>query len=265
MGSFTQVKWFHMPELDGGKRWLLFLFFLMELGLLGISLWPAIWFILAYGPKAHTAIHWTFIIIGAILIFNYAYLLALLVFRIIIPKSKEGFYPRKPDGRPPSEAFLFMLNILLVKARYQTPWAGFISSVIANIFPLHRPFRRFFGPHTRSVTIGDTYRCFDPHMVVAGKNVQFGYGCTIIAHIFDNRGLLIRKVKIGDNAIVGGEATIMPGVIMGNNSILASRSLLPPDTIIKPYEYWAGVPAKKIKDMTPMSKPNPAKPEPKRF
>jgi carbonic anhydrase/acetyltransferase-like protein (isoleucine patch superfamily) len=41
----------------------------------------------------------------------------------------------------------------------------------------------------------------------------------------------------------------MPGVKMGDHSILASRSLVPPDTVIKSYEYWAGVPARKIKDV----------------
>jgi hypothetical protein len=245
-------KLFRMPDLDTGKRWLLFLFILVELALIGVALWPACWLMLSYAPRADTPLYWTVLIIGAILLFNYTYLITLLVLRIAIPKPKEGFYPRQPDGRPPRVAFLFMLNILLVKARYQTPWAGLFSSVLTNIFPLHYLFRRFFGPHTRSLTIGDTYRCFDPHMVEAGNNVQFGYGCTIIAHIFDNRGLLIRKVKFGDNVSVGGETTIMPGVEMGDHSILASRSLVPPDTIIKPYEYWAGVPAKKIKDVKPI-------------
>lgn len=244
-------KWSRMPDIDTGKRWLLFLFLVLELFLLGVALWPACWLILSFGPEASTPIHWTILILGSILAFNYAYLLVLLALRIVIPKPKEGFYPRRPDGRPPPGALLFMLNILLVKARYQTPWSGLISSVIANIFPLHYLFRHFFGPHTRSVTIGDTYRCFDPHMVEAGRNVQFGYGCTIIGHIFDNRGLLIRKVKIGDHVSVGGETTIMPGVQMGDHSILASRSLVPPNTVIKPYEYWAGVPARKVKDISP--------------
>jgi acetyltransferase-like isoleucine patch superfamily enzyme len=144
-----------------------------------------------------------------------------------------------------------MLNMLLTKARYQTPWAGLISSAIANIFPLHYLFRHFFGPHTRSVTLGDTFKWLDPYMVEAGKNVQFGFGCLIIGHVFDNRGLLIRRIKFGNHVVVGGESLIMPGVEMGHHSVLAARSLVPPGTVIKPYEYWAGVPAKKIKDLAP--------------
>lgn len=244
-------KWIRMPDMDTGKRWLLFLFLLMELILIGIAIWPAAWLLLSYAHSADTAFHWILLTIGAILLFNYAYLIALLALRLLIPKPKEGFYPLQADGRPPSVAFLFMLNVFLVKARYDAPWAGIFSSALTNIFPLHYFYRRYFGPHTRSLTLGDFYRCFDPHMVEAGKNVQFGYGCTLIAHIFDNRGLLIRKLKFGDHVIIGGETTIMPGVEMGHHSILASRSLVPPGTIIKPYEYWAGVPAKKIKDIDP--------------
>lgn len=240
-----------MPQLNAGKKLLLVLFLLMEFVLIGAALWPTCWLILTYGPRSSTATHWVLLILGAILVFNYAYLIALLAIRIVIPRPKEGFFPRRPDGRPPREAVVYMLNALLVKARMHPPWAALISSVLVNLFPLHYFYRRFFGPNTPSISLGDTYRCIDPCLIEAGENVQFGGFCLISAHIFDVEGLLIRKVKIGDNALIGAETILSPGVEVGHHAMVAARSLVLPNTIIKPYEYWGGSPARKLKDLTP--------------
>ena len=43
----------------------------------------------------------------------------------------------------------------------------------------------------------------------------------------------------------------MPGVEVGHHAVVGNRSNVTPGTIIKPYEFWAGVPAKKIKDLAP--------------
>ncbi|MDY7037008.1 MAG: hypothetical protein SV375_12710 [Thermodesulfobacteriota bacterium] len=247
--NHSKIRW--MPQADIGKKFLLFLFLVMEFILIGAALWPTCWLMLTYAPRANTPTHWVILILGSILVFNYVYLLALLILRIIIPRPREGSFPRRSDGRPPPEALVFMLNILLVKARFNPPWAQLISSVLVNIFPLHYLFRRFFGPDTTSTTLGDTYNCLDPHMVEMGRDVQLGFNCTIISHVYDNQGFLIRKVKIGDHAVIGGESAIMAGSVIGHHSIVGSRTLVPPGTVIKPYEYWAGTPARKIKDLTP--------------
>lgn len=239
-----------MPNMDLGKRLILFVFLNMQLGLIFLSLWPTIAFLHSYGAVSRSPLEWALLIVCAILIFNYCYALALLLLRILIPKPAEGYFPRTPDGRPPREALLVMLNLLLVKARFHTPWSAIFTSVIVNIFPLSGLFRRTFGPDTPSVTMGDTYVCMDPYLLKAGRNVQFGFNSVIICHVFDNRGLLLKGVFIDDNAVVGGESTIMPGVTIGNNAVVGSRSLVSPGTTIKPFEFWAGTPARKIRDLS---------------
>ncbi|MBU0617640.1 MAG: hypothetical protein KKI02_07975, partial [Planctomycetes bacterium] len=144
-----------------------------------------------------------------------------------------------------------MLNVLLVKARVDPPWAAMFSSVLTRVPPLGPLFARFFGPHTTSITLGDTVELIDPHLIEAGKNVQFGFGCSIVAHHYDNRGMLIKKIKIGDYAVIGGKSTIMAGVEIGHHAVVASHAVVRPNTRIGPYEYWGGVPAKKIKDLKP--------------
>jgi acetyltransferase-like isoleucine patch superfamily enzyme len=244
-----------LREMEFGKRLLLWVGLVQELVMMAGGLWPAAWLVLRFAPSAKSPSAWVLIIIGAVLLFNYGYLITLLAFRVILPRPKEGMYPVQPGRKPPYQVILFMLNLLLVKARYDPPWAAMFSSVLANTFPLGFLFARLFGPRTRSLTMGDTIHLLDPHLVEIGRQVQLGFHCTIIAHVFDNRGLHIRRVKIDDHAIIGGESTIMAGVEVGEHAVVASRSQVRPNTIIKPYEYWAGTPAKKIKDLRPGEEP----------
>lgn len=236
---------------DTGKRILLAVGLLLELLMMAAGLWPASWLVLHFAPVARTPGQWVLLILGAVLVFNYGYLLALLLLRIVFPPPDEGQHAIDRHGKLPLAFRRFMIGVLLLKARHDPPWAAMFSSVLTRIPPLGGLFTRYFGPHTSSVTMGDHVRILDPRFVVAGKNVEFGFDCTIIAHHFDNRGLHIRKVTIGDHAVIGGESLLMAGVEVGHHAVIGSRSIIPPDTKIPPYEFWAGAPARKIKDLTP--------------
>lgn len=236
-------------DLDSGKRLLQFALLVLEFLLMGLSLWPACWVILKFSQNTLTAFQWSLVILLAILVFNYMYLLLLLLLRIIIPVPKEGYFKKNPDGSQPIEVLIFMVNILLVILRFRPPWAAFISSLLVNIFPLHYFYRRYFGPDTPSTTLGDTYFCFDPYLLKAGKNVQFGALSALICHHYDNKGFFIKSIEIGDNSVIGGHSIIMAGVKIGCNSIIGNASRVLPNTIIGDYEYWSGNPAIKIKDL----------------
>lgn len=238
------------PEMDTAARILSLLYLGLQTALILAALWPTCAFILWARPIAGTPFRWALLVTGAVMVFNYAYLVALLMARLIIPKPKEGFYPCQEDGRPPPEGFLFLLNAFLVMARYRTPWAAIFSSVMVNTIPLSILYRRFFGPKTSTVLIGDLCNIMDPYLLEAGRNVMFGTQCTIGCHIFDHRGLRLRKVRIGDHAILGGFCDVMLADV-GHHAIVAAHSWVLPDTVIGPYELWSGSPAKKIKDLTP--------------
>ena len=237
------------------KRMLLCLGLLLQLLMMAAGLWPAAWLVLHFAPAATAPGHWVLIILGAALVFNYAYLLALLVLRAILPRPKEGLYVLRPDRRIPRQVILFLINLLLVKARFEPPWALTFIPVLANTFPLRFAFTRLFGPRSRSVVLGGFVFVLDPHLVEIGRNVQFGFQCTVTAHVLDNRGLFIRRVKIGDDAVIGGESTIMAGTEIGHHAVVGTRSLVTPNTRIGPYEFWAGVPARKVKDLSPDEEP----------
>jgi acetyltransferase-like isoleucine patch superfamily enzyme len=236
---------------DGGFRLVLAFFLSVQLLLIAVALWPACWLTLRCAGWATTPLRWVGLILAAVMVFNYAYLVALLLLRLLIPKPPVGLFPMRPNGKPPREAVVFMLNVMLTQARLQTPWAGIFSSVLVNTFPLHLVYPRFFGPRTPSCNVGDGVLMIDPYFVEAGRSVTIGFGTVIICHIFDQRGLLIKPVRIGDYAVVGGQSLIMPGVEIGHHAIVGARSLIKPHTVIGPYEFWAGTPARKIKDLPP--------------
>lgn len=236
-------------DLGALRQAFLWIGLLAEMAMMAAGLFPAVWLVTVARDWATTPAHWVLLLLGAILLFNYGYLAGLLAFRIVLPRPREGFYPLRPGRRVPRQVILYALNLLLTKARYEPPWAMMFSSVLANTFPLRPLFVRLFGPRSQSLSMGDTTFMIDPCLIEIGKNVVLGFHCTIAAHLFDHRGLLIRKVRIEDGAVIGGQATLTPGVRVGRHSVVAVRSFVAPGTVIPPYEYWAGNPAEKVKDL----------------
>ena len=70
-----------------------------------------------------------------------------------------------------------------------------------------------------------------------GDNVTVGHNVTI-------HGAIIK-----DNVLIGMGATILDHAVIGENSIIAAGSLVLDSSIIEPNSIYAGVPAKKIKDI----------------
>ena len=75
--------------------------------------------------------------------------------------------------------------------------------------------------------------------VEIGDNVSIGHNVTI------------HGAKIEDNVLVGIGATVLDHVVIGSNSIIAANSLVLTGTIVEPNSVYAGVPAKKVKDIEP--------------
>lgn len=72
-----------------------------------------------------------------------------------------------------------------------------------------------------------------------GDNVSVGHNVTI------------HGAKIENNVLVGIGATILDQAVIGENSIIAANSLVLTGTIVEPNSIYAGVPAKKVKDIEP--------------
>lgn len=76
-------------------------------------------------------------------------------------------------------------------------------------------------------------------VIEIGNNVSIGHNVTI------------HGAKLCDNCLVGIGATVLDHAVVGENSIIAANALVLSNTIIEPNSVYAGVPAKKVKDIEP--------------
>jgi hypothetical protein len=237
----------HTIDPDLGRWIILYVDFALQLVLAAAGLWPAIWLAQTLSAFADASWKWALVILGAILTFIYGYFVALLGVRLLVPYPIEGYFPRGTGGRPPREAVIFMLNVFLSKARYQPPWTEVFGLAIINTFPLRQLYRHFFGPHRDGIQTGTAVLMPDPYLVYAGANVVLGGGALISCHLYDQRGLFIKRVVIEDDVTIGAGAVIGPGVKIRKGAMIGFGSFVRPNTEVKSYEYWAGDPARFVK------------------
>ena len=93
----------------------------------------------------------------------------------------------------------------------------------------------------------------EPFLIEIGNNVLVSFGVTFLTHdgcthtckqYCNDHIFKLGRIKIGDNCFIGCKSTILPGVNIGENSIVGACSLVTKD--IPSGEVWAGHPAKYI-------------------
>ena len=98
----------------------------------------------------------------------------------------------------------------------------------------------------RNTLIGGVIK--DPCVTEIGDDVTIGEYAILYAHIHNNEenSITIKKVKIGNKCIVGAGSTIMPGVVMEDNTILAAGGVVTKNRVLKKNKVYGGNPAKEI-------------------
>lgn len=92
-----------------------------------------------------------------------------------------------------------------------------------------------------------------PELITIEDEVIITTMCVVIAHDLSrkyNEGKeIIGQVTIRKGAFIGMNTTIMPGVTIGEGSVVAAGSVVTKD--VEPFTIYGGVPAKKIRDYFP--------------
>lgn len=73
---------------------------------------------------------------------------------------------------------------------------------------------------------------------IIGNNVSIGHNA------------IVHGCVIQDNVLIGMGAIVMDNVVVGSNSIIAAGAVVLENTRIEPGSIYAGVPAKKVKDIS---------------
>lgn len=102
------------------------------------------------------------------------------------------------------------------------------------------------------VTIGEgvawglesTPDVFWPELVTVEDHAIIGYNATILCHEFLQDELRTGEVRIGERAMIGAGAIVLPGVHIGADASVAANSLVTRD--VEPGTTVAGVPATEL-------------------
>jgi acetyltransferase-like isoleucine patch superfamily enzyme len=119
----------------------------------------------------------------------------------------------------------------------------FLEFVTPSPFSLW--FYQAMGMQIGPGTVINSTHISDPSLIEIGSKVTIGGSATIVAHYGQSGYLVLAPVKIGNGVTVGLRATIMGGVIIGDNAKILPNSVLLPKTIVPANEVWGGVPAHK--------------------
>ena len=78
---------------------------------------------------------------------------------------------------------------------------------------------------------------YGKHPTIIGNNVSIGHNA------------IVHGCTIHDNVLIGMGAIVMDNCIVESNSIVAAGAVIVQNTVIPSGTIWAGVPAKKVKDI----------------
>ncbi|WP_277678766.1 acyltransferase [Gracilibacillus dipsosauri] len=91
-----------------------------------------------------------------------------------------------------------------------------------------------------------------PEKIHVGKNSVIGYNTTILAHEYLIKEYRLGEVYIGDEVMIGANSTILPGVTIGSNAIVAAGTIVHKD--VQPGSFVGGNPMKVIYTKEEMEK-----------
>ena len=90
-----------------------------------------------------------------------------------------------------------------------------------------------------NVQDGAVIHCtYQKTQAIIGNNVSIGHNA------------IVHGCVIADNVLIGMGAIVMDNAQIGSNCIIASGAVVLENTIVEPSSIYAGVPAKKIKDIS---------------
>lgn len=91
-----------------------------------------------------------------------------------------------------------------------------------------------------NVQDGAVIHCtYQKHSTTIGNNVSIGHNA------------IVHGCVIADNVLIGMGSIVMDRVQVGSNSIIAAGAVVLEGTIVEPGTIYAGIPAKKVKDISP--------------
>jgi carbonic anhydrase/acetyltransferase-like protein (isoleucine patch superfamily) len=87
----------------------------------------------------------------------------------------------------------------------------------------------------------------DVEFIDFGRKVMIGQGAVVMSSMIVGKYLIIKKVIFDDYVVVGGQATIAPGTIIGKNTVIGALSTTKFFQYLEESWIYFGIPAIKLK------------------
>ncbi|WP_158736738.1 DapH/DapD/GlmU-related protein [Alteribacillus sp. YIM 98480] len=130
-------------------------------------------------------------------------------------------------------------NFIVIQAARYTPFLP-----IKNW--LYRTFLKMKVGETTAFALMVMPDIMFPEKISVGRNSVIGYNTTILAHEYLIKEYRIGNVEIGDDVLIGANATILPGVTIGNGAVVAAGSVVHKD--VAPGSFVGGNPLRVIRE-----------------
>ena len=99
-----------------------------------------------------------------------------------------------------------------------------------------------------TITVGDRVNIQDGaviHTLYKRSQTHIGNDVTV------GHNAVVHGARIEDHCLIGIGATILDNAVVGTGCIVAANSLVTAGSVLEPNSIYAGVPARKIRDVTP--------------
>ena len=84
----------------------------------------------------------------------------------------------------------------------------------------------------------------DPPLIEMGDNCIVGHDATLFCHAIEGRHFALGRIHLGNNVTIGATAVIMSDVVIGDGALVSAGAVVRKGTRIGAGETWGGVPAK---------------------
>lgn len=121
---------------------------------------------------------------------------------------------------------------------------------ILEIVPMARTKRAYY--RLLGMTIGQNSLVGgvvkDPCLTTFGRNVTMGEYAIIYGHIHNMQEgtIMMDKVTVGDNCVIGAGAIIMPGAVLEDDVVVAAGALVTKGQVLTKGKTYGGIPAKEL-------------------
>jgi acetyltransferase-like isoleucine patch superfamily enzyme len=150
---------------------------------------------------------------------------------------KEGEYRATSVG---------MMRWMFINAMYIVVAITFMDFILLT--PLAAFFFRIMGAKLGKNVQINSKNCADLSLLEIGDNTVIGGHATVICHSFERGRLILRKVKIGKNVVIGLNSVVLSGADIGDGAFITAGAVLGKNKIVEPHSVYAGVPAESTKE-----------------